>query len=53
MSKNKYQKIKAEIFKLSTLNKFVLDHKMITKHSHNISKMKSDEFGYFSTLDNL
>lgn len=53
MSKNKYLQIKAEIFKISTLKKFVLDPKNPTNHSLSLSKLKNDELGYFSTLNNL
>jgi len=53
MSKNKYHKIKAEIFKLSILNKIAIVPKNTKRHSLDIRKLKNDELGYFSTLDNL
>ena len=53
MSKSNYHKIKAEIFKLSTLNKFITQPKMTTKNSLKTSRLVNDELGYFSALDNL
>lgn len=56
MSKKNHQKIKAELFKLSTLSKLIPrstineEKKYVKRIS---SGIKNDELGYFSSLDNL
>ena len=53
MIKSNYQKIKAEIFKLSTLGKMKpLSNEAKTTRIKQ-SRLKNDELGYFTALDNL
>ncbi len=51
MIKTNYQKLKAEIFKLSILNK--LQPTEASKGMPRSEQLKSDELGYFSGLENL
>lgn len=53
MIKNNYQKIKAEIFKLSILNKLQPENKESSKGMPRSRQLKNDELGYFSGLENL
>ena len=51
MLKTNYQKLKAEIFKLSILNKYQPESS--SKGMPSSEQLKSDELGYFSGLENL